>query len=303
MSEQRLSPAADPAAALAPDEGDVCARLEGLFVHPVKSCAGVAVREALLTEAGLDLDRAWMLVDEAGEFVTQRELPQLARVVPRLGVSDVVLRAPGMLALHLAADAVEAPARVHIWNDEVDAWDMGDLAAQWFSDFTGQRLRLVRFDPEVRRLSSLRWTGGVEAPNLFSDGFALLVTSTASLAGLNERLAAAGHASVDQRRFRPNLVLSGVEPHDEDRLAELRIRTDSGTVRLALVKPCARCPIPDVDPDSGARGTAVGDTLRGYRADARLDGALTFGMNAIVLEGAGQVLRVGQPVAADWAFN
>jgi hypothetical protein len=303
MSEHRLSPAADLAAAPAPDEGRVCAQLEGLFVHPVKSCAGVAVREALLTEAGLDLDRAWMLVDEAGEFVTQRELPLLARVVPRLGVSDVVLRAPGMLALHLAADAVETPARVRIWNDEVDAWDMGDLAAQWFSDFTGQRLRLVRFDPEVRRLSSLRWTGGVEAPNLFSDGFPLLVTSTASLAHLNERLAAAGHAPVDLRRFRPNLVLGGVEPHDEDRLAELRIRTDSGTARLALVKPCARCPIPDVDPDSGARGTSVGDTLRGYRADARLDGALTFGMNAIVLEGAGQVLRVGQPVAADWAFG
>lgn len=303
MSEHRPSPAADPAAALAPHEGGVCAQLEGLFVHPVKSCAGVAVREALLTEAGLDLDRAWMLVDEAGGFVTQRELPQLARVVPRLGVSDVVLRAPGMLALHLAADAVEAPARVRIWDDEVDVWDMGDLAAQWFSDFTGQRLRLVRFDPEVRRLSSLRWTGGVEAPNLFSDGFPLLVTSSASLVGLNERLAAAGHAPVDLRRFRPNLVLGGVEPHDEDRLAELRIRTDTGTVRLALVKPCARCPIPDVDPDSGARGTAVGDTLRGYRADARLDGALTFGMNAIVLEGAGQVLRVGQPVAADWAFG
>lgn len=303
MSEPRLSPAADPAAALAPDEGGVCAQLEGLFVHPVKSCAGVAVREALLTEAGLDLDRAWMLVDEAGEFVTQRELPQLSRVVPRLGVADVVLRAPGMLALHLAADGVEKPARVRIWDDEVDAWDMGDLAAQWFSDFTGQRLRLVRFDPEVRRLSSTRWTGGVEAPNLFSDGFPLLVTSSASVAFLNERLAAAGHAPVDLRRFRPNLVLGGVAPHDEDRLAELRIHTETGSVRLALVKPCARCPIPDVDPDSGERGTPVGDTLRGYRADARLDGAITFGMNAIVLEGAGQVLRVGQPVQADWAFD
>lgn len=303
MSEHRPPPTADSTPVLAPDEGDVCAQLEGLFVHPVKSCAGVAAREALLTEAGLDLDRAWMLVDQSGEFVTQRELPQLARVVPRLGVCDVVLRAPGMLALHLAADAVEAPARVRIWNDEVDAWDMGDLAARWFSDFTGQRLRLVRFDPKVRRLSALRWTGGVEAPNLFSDGFPLLVTSTASLTYLNERLTAASHAPVDLRRFRPNLVLGGLEPHDEDRLAELRIRTDTGTVRLALVKPCARCPIADVDPDSGVRGTSVGDTLRGYRADARLDGAITFGMNAVVLEGAGQVLRVGQPVAADWVFD
>src|SRR5215208_963102 len=122
----------------------VAARIARLFVYPVKSCAGVEVTEAVLTETGFDLDRAWMVVDAQGEFVSQRELPRMALVKVQLRHSDVVLRAPGMLALHLQIDAVEAPARVRVWDDEVAAYDMGDIASQWFSDFLGRKLRLVR---------------------------------------------------------------------------------------------------------------------------------------------------------------
>jgi uncharacterized protein len=286
-----------------PVPSDVRATLSRLFVYPVKSCAGVAVREAVLTEAGLDLDRAWMVVDADGEFVSQRELPRMALIRPQLKTYDIVLRAPGMLALHLAIDAVEQPVKVRVWDDEVAAYDMGNVAAQWFSDFLGQSLRLVRFDPERRRLSSLKWTGGVEAPNQFSDGFPVLVTSEASLGELNQRLAKAGEAPVGMERFRPNLVLAGVEAHDEDRLDVLQVTTEEGEVRLRPVKPCARCSIPNIDPATAVSGPAVGDTLQAYRQDTRLDGAVTFGMNAIVLQGDGQVLRVGQAVTADFRFD
>jgi uncharacterized protein YcbX len=127
---------------------DVTARIARLFVYPVKSCAGIEVQEAILTETGLEFDRAWMVVDEQGEFVSQRELPRMALITPKLRFHDVVLRAPGMLALHLAMDAVEEPVKVRVWDDEVDAYDMGGVAAQWFTDFLGQKLRLVRFDPD-----------------------------------------------------------------------------------------------------------------------------------------------------------
>ena len=167
---------------------DVFATIAALVIYPVKSCAGVVVAEAVLTEAGLDLDRAWMVVDATGDFVSQRELPRMALIRPQIKTYEIILRAPGMLALHLAIDAVEQPVRVRVWDDEVAAYDMGAVAAQWFTDFLGQPLRLVRFDPDHRRLSSLKWTGGIEAPNSFSDGFPLLVTSTASLQTLNRRL-------------------------------------------------------------------------------------------------------------------
>lgn len=282
---------------------DVTATIAALVVYPVKSCAGVPVNEAVLTEAGLDLDRAWMVVDAQGEFVSQRELPRMALIRPQLKTYEIILRAPGMLALHLAIDAVEQPVRVRVWDDEVPAYDMGAVAAQWFSDFLGQPLRLVRFDPAHRRLSSLKWTGGIEAPNQFSDGFPVLVTSEASLDDLNGRLQATGHHRVEMDRFRPNLVLRGVQAHDEDRLEVLRIATEAGVAELKPVKPCARCPIPNIDPATAESEPAVGNTLQAYRRDSRLNGAVTFGMNAIVLKGDGQLLRVGQSVGANFRFD
>jgi hypothetical protein len=276
--------------------------LHALYIHPVKSCAGIALQRSLLQPTGLDLDRAWMLVDERGHFVTQRELPRLALVRPTLRSDELVLRAPGMLALHLALDRAEHPLNVQVWDDWVPAWDMGALAAQWFSDFAGRKLRLARFDPDHRRLSERRWTGPHEGVTAFADGYALLVTSTASLAELNRRLQLQGEPAVDMRRFRPNLVLDGIEAHDEDHIELLEIDTPQGTVRLKLVKPCARCSIPGVDPDRGEQGFAVGDALAAYRADARLDGAVTFGMNAIVLDGADRELAVGQRCRAVYGF-
>jgi uncharacterized protein YcbX len=220
----------------------------------------------------------------------------------------MVLRAPGMLALHIAFDRVEAPARVRVWDDEVAAYDMGDLAAQWFSDFLSEpgrprKLRMVRFDPDERRLSSLKWTGGVEALNQFADGYPVLVASEGSMAELNARLAAAGHDAVGIERFRPNVVLAGIEAHDEDRVETLHIETEEGEASLKPVKLCARCPIPDIDPATAVSGPEVGDTLRTYRADPRVDGAITFGMNAIVLAGVEHALRVGQRVGANLRFE
>ena len=286
------------------DSPDVQATVSGLFVHPVKSCAGVALREARLMDTGLDLDRAWMVVDAEGRFVTQREQPRMALVRPQIRSLEVVLRAPGMLALHLGINEVEKPARVQVWGDEVDAWDMGDVAGQWFSDFLGQPgLRLVRFDPEVTRLASKQWTGEVEAPIEFADGFPLLVVGEASLAELNQRLAAAGDAAVGIERFRPNIVLAGLQAHDEDRLHELRIATAEGEVVLRLVKPCPRCPIPNVDPATGETSPEVLAALSSYRANALLGGAITFGLNCVIVQGAGATLRVGDAVAADWRFD
>ena len=281
----------------------VAARIARLFVYPVKSCAGIEVREALLTETGLDLDRAWMVVDEHNEFVSQRELPRMALIRPQLKSHEVVLRAPGMLALHLSIDTVEEPLRVRVWDDEVAAYDMGAVAAQWFTDFLGRKLRLVRFDPEQKRLSSLQWTGGAEALNQFSDGYPLLVASTASIDLLNEKLRAQGKPAVGIERFRPNIVLEGVEAHDEDRLELLHIATEDGEVQLKPVKPCPRCPIPDIDPATAESDPAVTDTLQGYRRNDVVGGAVSFGMNAIVVEGLERTLRVGQAVSANYKFD
>jgi uncharacterized protein len=241
------------------------------------------------------------VVDRQGQMLTQRQHPAMALIRPTLRLSDLVLKAPGMLGLHLALDAVESPTRAKVWDDIVKAWDMSDLAAQWFSDYLRTPARLVRFDPDEQRLADRHWTGEAEAPVQFADGFPLLVTSTASLADLNRRLTEGGWAPVGPERFRANLILDGLEPFDEDHIDRIEIDADGGTVVLKLVKPCSRCSIPNVDPATGKPQAEPGATLAGFRADARMGGAVTFGMNAIVLEGAECTLRVGQTARASFA--
>lgn len=308
------------------------ATIAQLWVYPIKSCAGIRKAQAELTDTGLAWDRAFMVVDAHHEMVTQRDVPRMALIQPELNtapnVMQMTVRAAGMadlvLPLALPDDATQAQAGLHkktmarttvrVWDDEVPAFDMGDDAARWLTEFLGSAaqaslgaLRLVRFDTAHARVASRTWTHEHTAFNQFSDGFPILVTSTASLDELNRRLLAQGNAQVDMRRFRANVVLSGVDAHDEDRVAELRMAMTSihavpGDVVLKLVKPCPRCPIPNIDPDTAHTSPLVGDTLQGYRQDPRLDGKITFGMNAMPLQGVGQVLRVGQPVTGDWVF-
>ncbi|MEO5735492.1 MAG: MOSC N-terminal beta barrel domain-containing protein [Rubrivivax sp.] len=286
---------------------DASCRISALTLYPIKSCAGVPVDEALLIETGLDLDRAFMVVDEGGQMLTQRQWPRMALLRPTVRREDMVLRAPGMLTLHVRLDTVEAPTRVQVWRDIVKAFDMGNLAAQWFSDFLGLRARLVRFDPEQQRPSDPRWVGDLTAGTAFADGYPLLVCNSASLADLNARIEAHGASApapaIAMQRFRPNLVLDGLHPFDEDALHELTVSTEDGPVVLRLVKPCVRCGIPDVDPEDASVGVEPGATLARFRSDPRMDGGITFGVNAVVVEGVDRVLRVGQTVSARFAFD
>ena len=167
--------------------------LSELILYPIKSCAGMSVREATLTRAGLAVDavydREWMVVG-AGGFLTQREHPRMALIVPRLKSETLELRAPGMLRLEIPLGLPNpGDARtleVQVWDDTVLAYDCDDTTATWFSQAVGVACRLVRFHAEGKRLANPKWTGDIEAPTLFSDGYPLLVAGSASLADVND---------------------------------------------------------------------------------------------------------------------
>ena len=169
---------------------------------------------------------------------------------------------------------------VQLWDEQVRAYDCDEVTAAWFSNAIGVPCRLARFHPDVVRTTGTKWTGGIAAPTLFSDGYPLLVASVASLDDVNEKLHAAGRAPLPMNRFRPNLVLDGIGAFEEDYADALQF----GATTLKPVKPCPRCPIPSVDQATGVPGPDPLDVMRGYRAKPELDGAICFGMNAIVIQ-------------------
>ena len=274
--------------------------LTELNLYPIKSCAGISLREATLTPAGLMsqqiYDREWMVVDMQGQFLSQREYPKMALITPRIKADVLELRAPGMLRLEIPldlADPDEAPSlSVTVWDDTVKAYDCNDVIAAWFSNTLGVPCRLARFHPHASRAASVTWAGKVPAPTFFADGFPLLVISEGSLADLNQKLAEHGRSALPMNRFRPNIVINGTPAFDEDFAASLRI----GEALLQPVKPCTRCSIPAIDQANGVIGPDPADILQTYRKNPRLDDGVTFGMNAVMVEGEGTVLRVGQEV-------
>ena len=295
--------------------------IDCLHLYPIKSCAGISLSSATLGHAGLEHrgvgDREWMLVDaDSGQFLTQRQAPRMALIQPSLeGDTAPGAEAPGMDSMPPDSMAVNAPGQatlriaiagaaartasrpVKLWNHACLAIDEGDEAAAWFSAFLGRALRLVRFDPAHQRASNREWTGEIEALNRFSDGYPILLISRASLADLNDRLAQAGREALPMNRFRPNVVLDGVGPYEEDYLLSLA----GAGVELRPVKPCPRCPIPSVEQSTGIVGPDPLDILAQYRNDERTGGVI-FGQNIVAVQGRGAALRVGQALTPEWNF-
>jgi hypothetical protein len=266
--------------------------LKSLHVYPLKSGRGFERERETATRWGLSGDRRFMLATPEGRFITQREQPHLALLIPRIEGEQLTLEAPGRASLALDLTAIGSPFTVQIWKDSCQALDLGPRAAEWVSEYLGTPCRLVRFDDAYQRLSSAEWCHGIEAPTRFSDGFPFLVIGTASLADLNRRLP----VPLPMNRFRPNLVIEGWEPYDEDRVDELQI----GAVRLKLVKPCTRCRITATDQVTGIfQGDEPLRTLKNYRMDHALHGVI-FGQNAILVDGDGAQLRCGESVAVRW---
>lgn len=260
--------------------------LQSLHLRPIRSCPAIDVGEALVVETGLELDCAWMLVDGTGAAVDGVELPRLRQLRLALKTHELVLRAPGMLALHLALDAVDVPVTTTLGGARLAAYDMGALSAQWFTDLVGRSVRLVRFDPEQQRRVDARFAALPGAESAFHDSYPLrVVYSAARAAGVHSRAdggrsdtttalsgapggqAAAGDgggaavAEADPAAA-ANLVIGGLQADDEADIEALVFPTTDGPIRLHLVEP-------------GTGGPAA--------------------VHAVIAEGIDRVLRTGMP--------
>ena len=287
--------------------------IRGLYVYPIKSCAGIALDQASISAAGVKWDRQFILVDAAGNMMTQRTVPRMVLVQPTLQpeLEQMVVNAPGVPALTLSlADASpqEAPVSVRVWSSSPLGAAVSEEADRWFSTVLGQPCRLLRLHARSQRRVTPEFPDSWQARHQdwrplsaqdqtfgFADGFPFLITNTASLDALNQQLAAKDVAPVGMIRFRPNIVLEGLPEYDEDYIFGLR----AGQLHFALVKPCPRCPIPNVDPATAAVADEPGITLMQTRS---ADLGVLFGVNAVLTDKVSDVLHIGQQVEAEYDF-
>ncbi len=274
-------------------------RLSQIYIYPVKSCAGIRLEEAAIQLRGLQYDRRFMVVDAAAEFLTQRDTPKLALIRPSIDNGGLMLSAPRSeslrLSLHPNEPASPTPRQVLIWNDVVLSEDVGDQAADWFSDFLGFRCRLVQIGrgysrPVAKERIPAMHQGAMGSPEVsFADAFPFLVLSEESLSDLNARLP----IRLGMDRFRPNLVVAGCRSaYEEDGWKSFQI--NKMTFRHG--GPCVRCVITTTDQITLQRSPEPLRTLARYRRTTE-DGVF-FGMNFCCEQTSG-LLRVGEPIIVD----
>ncbi len=268
-------------------------KISDLFVYPVKSCAGVRMNEVAVVPTGFEFDRNWMVVDADGAFVTQREHPTLALVTPHIENGGVTLSAPDMESLRLSANGGGEPVTITLFGEKHGAVSTNAAADAWFSKYLGAPFRLVKCDPRTLRQGGVQYPERDAAPTSFVDNYGILVISQASHAALNQKLPQA----VPMNRFRPNIVVTGIEEHDEDYFTHARC----GEVALRFVNPCFRCSLTSIDQQSATPGLDVLPVLSTYRYDEAAKG-VKFGAYAAISGGVGSRLHVDSDLDVDWNF-
>ncbi len=258
--------------------------LSQITIYPVKGMRGTKCETASVEPRGLAQDRRYLVVERDGMFITQRDDPIMATIVPEVISDGLRLTRAGHSPLTVKPQA--GPRRmVTIWKNEVEALDCGEEAAGWLSDILGRPCRLVHMDDQSTRIIDQAFAKPGEQVS-FADAFPLLLVNDASLRDLNNRL----EDPLPVDRFRGNVVIESDEPWGEDHWTTVQI----GSVTFRNVKPCARCLVTTTDQQTGERrGDEPLRTLATFR---KVDSKVMFGVNLIPNELG--TISVGDPVTA-----
>ncbi|NOX95947.1 MAG: MOSC domain-containing protein [Alphaproteobacteria bacterium] len=266
-------------------------QVHSLHLYPIKGVRAVDMEGAHVGLRGLAQDRRWVITDADGQFLTQRECSDLARL-------SVTLIPDGLrLCMDDAGEVVEVKvptnenrSTITVWNDQINAHEAHESAAMWLSSVLARPVRLFFMDEKAIRNTSDRWVP--VTPVSFADGYPLLIVTSASLDALNSEIEMNGGDAVPMARFRPNIVIDGADPWAEDNWLRIRI----GDVEIDLVKPCDRCVVTTKDQRTGAAmGKEPLKTLAKFRKSAHPDlSGVLFGWNAAARNEGG--IKIGDRI-------
>jgi uncharacterized protein YcbX len=264
-------------------------QLSEIWVYPVKSFGGISLQESKVTDRGLELDRRWLLVDDDGRFLSQREHPELALFSPEIAGDFLKITHRAHfesieIPLRPTFSNVETKVKVTVWDDTIEAFEVGSTVTDWFTRLLGFSVRMVYMPEGSERKLDPNYAITGDEINSFSDAYPFLIIGQSSLDDLNARL----KNPVAMNRFRPNFVFTNGEAFEEDIWKEFTI----GSVSFVGVKPCDRCIMTTVDQEKGVvSGKDPLKTLAKYR---NFGNKVLFGQNVIGL-GLGTV-KVGDSV-------
>ena len=244
--------------------------LSQIYIYPVKSLAGIAVSNWTVDNNGLQYDRKWMLIDAQHQFLSQRRLARMALIHTAILHDKLILSAPHQQEISIDLHPTGGETiTVGIWHDQCFAKTVSTAVDEWLSRFLQTDCRLVYFPDDQRRIVDQRFAKP-DDQTAFSDGFPFLIVSENSLNALNEAL----EMPVTMQRFRPNLVVSGCDSYAEDSWRHVLING----IEFRLPKPCSRCAVPGIDPQTAISGKEPLTTLSRLR---KWENKIYFGQNAL----------------------
>ena len=268
--------------------------------YPIKSLKGISLNESIVEKRGLRFDRRWMLVDESGEFLTQREFPKMAAIEISLTKNGLTASFDGAEDLLISLEDAKRGKiiKVRVWQSFCDAIISDDENNNWFSEVLQTNCLLVFMPEQSRREINPLFNQNNDIVS-FADGYPFLIVGENSLHELNSRL----KIEVPMDRFRPNLVVRDSEAFAEDNWKKLSI----GDTIFRVAKPCARCVITTIDQRHGFfTGKEPLKTLAKYRLAKDIypknfqslglnQNAILFGQT-LVAETVGGTLKIGDKV-------
>lgn len=244
--------------------------LNQIYLYPVKSLSGIAVSSWPVGKNGLLYDRKWMLIDDQHQFLSQRRLPKMALIKTRIEQNELILSAPGQEDLILALNpTLGDDIVVGIWHDQCLAKTISTQADDWLSEFLQTYCRLVYHPDDQQRQVDQRYAQATDQ-TAFSDGFPFLIVAENSLLALNQAM----QLEMSMQRFRPNLVITDCASYEEDSWRRISINH----IEFRLPKPCSRCSVPGIDPETGIINKEPLTTLSRLR---RWENKIYFGQNAL----------------------
>jgi len=254
-------------------------KVVSIHIYPIKSLGGISLQSAKVLGRGLEYDRRWVLIDKKGMFQSQRTFPNMALFSISITQESLRVKAPDDSVLSIPFKPEGEKRIVKIWNDEVRGVEVSPQISSWFSKRLGKEVYLVKMTEETNRLIDVRYASNAETVS-FADGYPLLLANTASVDDLNEKLV----NPVEVDRFRPNIVVEGHRPFEEEVWKQLTI----GAAQIEVVKKCARCVVVNIDPQTAVKGKEVLQSLSNYR---KTGNKVHFGVNALVHKEG--VIKVG----------